>query len=176
MLMKKLLLVVGLLFAGMTNHAQSNEYIEMARAVLETDTKEAIAGVMELDDSQSEEFWLLVNEYEDFSYFVKDKRIALIKDYAKNYESISSEKADEFIKESFAFKQEDLKQVGHAIELRICAEDPVTFAPAPAPCMTKGRSPYDSVYISKIESDPCTWPKELSLDTDTSFTSKSPLD
>ena len=107
--MKKLLLVVGLLFAGMTNHAQSNEYIEMARAVLETDTKEAIAGVMELDDSQSEEFWLLVNEYEDFSYFVKDKRIALIKDYAKNYESISSEKADEFIKESFAFKQEDLK-------------------------------------------------------------------
>jgi len=107
--MKKLLLVVGLLFAGMTNHAQSNEYIEMARAVLETDTKEAIAGVMELDDSQSEEFWLLVNEYEDFSYFVKDKRIALIKDYAKNYESISNEKADEFIKESFAFKQEDLK-------------------------------------------------------------------
>lgn len=107
--MKKLLLVVGLLFAGMTNHAQSNEYIEMARAVLETDTKEAIAGVMELDDSQSEEFWLLVNEYEDFSYFVKDKRIALIKDYAKNYESITNEKADEFIKESFAFKQEDLK-------------------------------------------------------------------
>jgi hypothetical protein len=61
--MKKLLLVVGLLFAGMTNHAQSNEYIEMARAILEKDTKEAIAEVMELDDSQSEEFWLLVNEY-----------------------------------------------------------------------------------------------------------------
>ena len=30
-----------------------------------------------------------------------------------------------------SFKQEDLKINGHAIELRICAEDPQTFAPSP---------------------------------------------
>jgi acetyl-CoA carboxylase biotin carboxylase subunit len=30
-----------------------------------------------------------------------------------------------------SFKQSDVKQKGHAIELRICAEDPVTFAPNP---------------------------------------------
>ncbi|OFZ19344.1 MAG: acetyl-CoA carboxylase biotin carboxylase subunit [Bdellovibrionales bacterium RBG_16_40_8] len=30
-----------------------------------------------------------------------------------------------------SFKQEDIVQRGHAIELRICAEDPVTFNPAP---------------------------------------------
>ena len=30
-----------------------------------------------------------------------------------------------------SFKQGDLRQVGHAIEARICAEDPVTFAPSP---------------------------------------------
>ncbi len=30
-----------------------------------------------------------------------------------------------------SFKQSDVKQTGHAIELRICAEDPMTFKPAP---------------------------------------------
>ena len=30
-----------------------------------------------------------------------------------------------------SFKQEDVVQNGHSIELRICAEDPVTFTPAP---------------------------------------------
>lgn len=30
-----------------------------------------------------------------------------------------------------SFKQEDLKQHGHAIECRICAEDPVTYKPSP---------------------------------------------
>jgi acetyl-CoA carboxylase biotin carboxylase subunit len=30
-----------------------------------------------------------------------------------------------------SFKQEDLKQKGHAIEVRICAEDPVTYKPSP---------------------------------------------
>ena len=107
--MKKLLLLIGLLFAGTTNFAQSNEYIEMARAILEQDTKEAIAEVMVLDDTQSKEFWVLVQEYEDLSYFVKDKRIALIKDYAKNYNNITNEKADDYANQFFAFKQEDLK-------------------------------------------------------------------
>ncbi|MBX7230697.1 MAG: acetyl-CoA carboxylase biotin carboxylase subunit [Bdellovibrionales bacterium] len=30
-----------------------------------------------------------------------------------------------------SFRQEDVKQSGHSIELRICAEDPITFTPSP---------------------------------------------
>jgi acetyl-CoA carboxylase biotin carboxylase subunit len=32
---------------------------------------------------------------------------------------------------TLSFKQEDIKQKGHAIEARICAEDPVTYKPSP---------------------------------------------
>ncbi len=32
---------------------------------------------------------------------------------------------------TLSFKQEDIKQTGHAIEARICAEDPVTYQPNP---------------------------------------------
>ncbi len=32
---------------------------------------------------------------------------------------------------TLSWKQEDIKQKGHAIEARICAEDPITFAPSP---------------------------------------------
>ena len=107
--MKKSLLLIAFLFVGTANFAQTNEYVELVRAVLETETKEAIADVMDLNDTQSTDFWALYNEYEALSYFVKDKRIALIKDYAKNYGNISDEKADELVKQFFAFKKEDMK-------------------------------------------------------------------
>ncbi|WP_298537060.1 hypothetical protein [uncultured Algibacter sp.] len=107
--MKKSLLLIAFLFVGMTNFAQSNEYIEMVRAVLETDTKEAIADVMELNDAQSADFWALYDEYEALSYFVKDKRIAIIKDYANNFDKMTDEKADELVTRFFAFKKEDSK-------------------------------------------------------------------
>ncbi|MCB0356810.1 MAG: acetyl-CoA carboxylase biotin carboxylase subunit, partial [Bdellovibrionales bacterium] len=38
--------------------------------------------------------------------------------------------------EPLSFQQEDIQQKGHAIELRICAEDPSTFAPAPGKIRT----------------------------------------
>lgn len=108
-MMKKSLVLIAFLLVGMTNFAQSNEYVAMIRNILETETKEAIALVVELDDTQEVEFWKLYDEFESLNYFVKNKRIALIKEYANSYESMSDKKADELVNQSFAYKQEDLK-------------------------------------------------------------------
>ena len=72
-----------------------NDYLEIARDVLKTEKKAAIAEVMQLTESESQPFWDLYNEYQGKLYLVQNKRIAIIKDFAENYENLSDEKADE---------------------------------------------------------------------------------
>lgn len=109
MIMKKMLLLFTVLLTGMTNFAQTNEYLEMSRDVLKSERKEAIAEVMSLNETQETAFWELYNEYESLNYDIQNKRIALIKDYAENYESMTNDKADALVREYFKFKELDSK-------------------------------------------------------------------
>lgn len=52
-----------------------------------------------------------------------------------------------------SFKQSDIRQKGHAIELRICAEDPVTFTPHPGK-IRKYRTPQGPF----VRLDNCAYP------------------
>ncbi|MDO6760295.1 hypothetical protein Q4566_08810 [Tamlana sp. 2_MG-2023] len=107
--MKNKLLILATLLTISINYAQTDDYTEMSRTILKSETKEAIAEVMTLNETQSAPFWELYNEFELENYTVKNKRIAIINDYAKNFENTSNEKADELIKAFFAYKAEDLK-------------------------------------------------------------------
>lgn len=108
--MKKIflsLIAVALVF---TVNAQSeNDYLEIARDVLKTEKKSAIAEVMQLTDAESTTFWELYNEYQGKLYIVQNKRIAIINDFAKNYENLTNEKADELWVNTMKYKQEVLK-------------------------------------------------------------------
>jgi hypothetical protein len=88
--------------------AQSdNDYLEMSREVLKIEKKAAITEVMNLSEAESQPFWNLYNEYQGKLYTVHNKRIAGIKDFAKNYENMTDEKADE-LWNSFMGYQSDL--------------------------------------------------------------------
>ncbi len=72
-----------------------DDYLEVAREVLHTEKKAAVAEAMQLRDDESAPFWELYNEYNAELYKVYTKRVDIIKDFASNYESMTNEKADE---------------------------------------------------------------------------------
>lgn len=86
-----------------------NDYLELARDVLKTEKKAAIAEVMQLNDAESTPFWELYNEYQGKLYLVQNKRIAIIQDFADNFEQLTDEKADALWLGAMQYNQELLK-------------------------------------------------------------------
>lgn len=109
--MKKTVLVsLAVIFSFVQLFAQSeDDYIEIVRDVLKTEKKAAIAEIMELSDTESAPFWELYNEYNFELSKVQNQRIALIKDFAASYESMTDEKADELWTGSLSFQAQALK-------------------------------------------------------------------
>ena len=109
--MKKTLLVsLAIIFSSVQLFAQSeDDYIEIVRDVLKTEKKAAIAEVMELSTTESAPFWELYNEYNFELSKVQNERIALIKDFAANFDNMNDEKADEIMTGVLSFQQHALK-------------------------------------------------------------------
>ena len=108
--MKKILFVAVALILTLSMNAQSvDDYLELTREVLQVEKKAAVAEALQLSEAESEPFWSLYNEYQAAAYTVQNKRIAIIKDFAKNFESISDEKADELWLGAMSYQKELLK-------------------------------------------------------------------
>jgi len=86
-----------------------DDYIEIARDVLNTEKKAAVAEAMQLSEAESAPFWDLYNEYSMEANRVHNQRIALIKDFANNFENMSDEKADELWQGALSYQQQLLK-------------------------------------------------------------------
>jgi hypothetical protein len=108
--MKKVLVVVAAIALSISMNAQTaNDYLELTREVLKAEKKAVVTEAMQLTEAESQPFWNLYNEYQGALYLVQNKRIAIIKDYANNFEAISDEKADELWIGSMKYMDELLK-------------------------------------------------------------------
>ena len=108
--MKKTTLTISiLLFCSMAFAQNVDDYIEVAREVLKTEKKAAIAEVMMLTEAESSPFWSLYNEFNFELTKIQNQRLAVIKDYAKNYGSLTNEKADEIWTNVLSYQQQLLK-------------------------------------------------------------------
>ena len=95
--MKKTIMVTMLLMFVVSIAYANDAYLELLRQDVRTEKVGLITEIMEFSDEESEVFWPIYREYELELAKLTDSRIALIKDYAKNYDSLSDEKADEIV-------------------------------------------------------------------------------
>ena len=101
--------ILACVFSATTYAQTIDDYIEIARDVLNTEKKAAVAEAMQLSEDESAPFWELYNEYNLEANKVHNQRIALIKDFANNYESLPDEKADELWSSFISYQQQLLK-------------------------------------------------------------------
>ena len=129
-------LVIGLvLFAGVITAAvpaqaesQNEQYMELMRQDLRTNKLAVMTEAMALTDAQGEVFWPIYREYQTKLSVIGDERIAMIKDYAENYEDMTGEKAKDLMKIWFGQKKDQLSLLEKTSKKIAKATDPVTAA------------------------------------------------
>ncbi len=101
--MKRLTLFFAFIFAFVLVKAQSNkEEIELVQSVFGMEKKAIIAEFIKVDAAQKDAFWMLYDEYEVKRKELGKERIALLTEYADNYDKLTNETADAWTKKVIA--------------------------------------------------------------------------
>ena len=109
---KTLILLFVVLMAGVSLYSQETSqesYLELLRSDLRTQKVAIVTVNMELTDAQGQVFWPIYRKYDAELTTLNDERIAVIKDYAANFDKMTDAKADALTKQVFSFLGKRLK-------------------------------------------------------------------
>ncbi|MCF6270253.1 MAG: hypothetical protein L3J41_11115 [Melioribacteraceae bacterium] len=106
--MKQILIGLIILLATSLSAQSTETFIELLRSDIQAEKKVIVAEAMELSSEQSEKFWPIYNEFQLDASKLGDKRVAIIKEYAENYDKLTNEVAENLIDKSFDLEEEKL--------------------------------------------------------------------
>jgi hypothetical protein len=75
-----------------------DDFVDLLRRDIRSQKKQIIAENMELSDAEAERFWPIYDQYAAELSKIYDVKIALLKDYADNYSSMTGEQAENYIR------------------------------------------------------------------------------
>ena len=75
-----------------------DDFVDLLRRDIRSQKKQIIAENMELSDAEAEKFWPVYDQYAAELSKIYDVKIALLKDYADNYSSMTGEQAENYIR------------------------------------------------------------------------------
>jgi hypothetical protein len=94
------LLAAAALMSGNKALAQdpADEDIKLFRKDVRSLKKQIVAANMDLTDTEAQQFWPIYDRYTAELVTITDKKYALLKEYAQNYSTITSDQAESYIK------------------------------------------------------------------------------
>ena len=82
-----------------------DDFIELLRKDVRSQKKQIIAENMDLSDAEAEKFWPVYDQYAAELSRIYDTKLALLKDYAQNYTSMTGEQAENYIRKRAEVEQ-----------------------------------------------------------------------
>jgi Spy/CpxP family protein refolding chaperone len=81
-----------------SNQASADENIRLFRKDVRSVKKHIISANIELTDTEAQQFWPVYDRYTAEMDKIEDRKFELLKEYARNYGTITDEQADAYIK------------------------------------------------------------------------------
>ena len=102
-------MLAGLLLGSVSAGAQSDQdMIELSRAIVQTERKAIVAANMEFTEAESKGFWPIFREFKAEQDKLDDQLFDLIKQFAKNYETLTDDAAKILMREYMAIEKAEL--------------------------------------------------------------------
>jgi hypothetical protein len=84
--------------------------IQLLKSNVRAQKKQIVAANMDLTEAEAEKFWPVYNQYAADLATIYDTKIALFQEYLENYDSMSGEQAESYLRRRAAV-EEDMMQV-----------------------------------------------------------------
>ena len=84
----------------------SYQDIQLLKSNLRSQKKQIVAVNMDLTDAEAEKFWPVYNRYAAELATIYDTKIALFQEYLENYDSMSGEQAESYLRRRAAVEEE----------------------------------------------------------------------
>lgn len=78
--------------------SSTDQYIDLLRKDVRSLRKQVIAANLDLTDKEAEKFWPIYDQYTADLAKINDTKAALIKDYARNYSTMTDEQAEAYVR------------------------------------------------------------------------------
>jgi len=88
------------------SQADADDFVDLLRKDVRSLKKQLIAENMELGDAEAEKFWPVYDQYAADLSKIYDKKLALLKEYVNNYDSMTGEQAENYIRQRAEVEQD----------------------------------------------------------------------